>query len=106
MAKKNGVSKSPYEITLQAIGDKLAELRLKKGYQSQMQFSVDHGLSHIQYWRMEKGAANLTFKSLDRVLSIHGLTIEQLFSSLSKKKSKTTSTRRSAKSQVARTKKA
>jgi hypothetical protein len=93
MAQRNDVSKASYEITLQTIGDKLAELRLKKGYQSQMQFSADHGLSHIQYWRMEKGAANLTFKSLDKVLSIHGLTIEQFFESISKKKTRKTVTR-------------
>jgi hypothetical protein len=31
---------------------------------------------------MEKGTANLTFKSLDKVLRIHGMTIEQLFITL------------------------
>ncbi len=86
MKQKNGVHKSSYQTTLQSIGSKLAELRIKKGYQSQVQFSNDHGLSHIQYWRMEKGAANLTFKSLNKVLSIHGMTIEQFFEMMSKRK--------------------
>jgi transcriptional regulator with XRE-family HTH domain len=88
MASRDGVQHSPYEATLQAIGHRLIELRKKKGYDSQLQFAIDHGLSHIQYWRMERGVANLTFKSLDRVLAIHGLTIEQLFDSLAKRKSR------------------
>jgi hypothetical protein len=88
MASNNGAQKSPYEATLEAIGNSLTELRKKKGYDSQLQFAIDHGLSHIQYWRMERGVANLTFKSLDRVLAIHGLTIEQLFDSMKKRKSK------------------
>ena len=82
------IERLPYEQTLRRIGKKLAELRVKKGYESQVQFALDHGLSHIQYWRMERGAANLTFKSLDRVLAIHGISIEHLFDSLAKPKKK------------------
>lgn len=83
--KVNGTPrKSSYNATLEAIGKKLTELRLKKGYHSRIEFALSHDLSHIQYWRMEKGAANLTFKSLDKVLAIHGLTIEKLFEDLAR----------------------
>jgi hypothetical protein len=68
-----------HTITLIMIGRKLTELRIKKGYKNRTDFILNYELSHIQYWRMEKGLANLTFKSLDKILEIHGLTIESFF---------------------------
>lgn len=86
--KLNGTPrKASYISTLDVIGKKLTELRLKKGYHSRIEFALDYDLSHIQYWRMEKGVANLTFKSLDKVLAIHGLTIEKLFDELAQENS-------------------
>jgi hypothetical protein len=86
MKQKVRPPKYSYTITLATIGDKLTELRVSKGYSTRLDFTTDHDLPHIQYWRMEKGTANLTFKSLDKVLKIHGLTIEQLFLSLMNEK--------------------
>ncbi|HYG01425.1 MAG TPA: XRE family transcriptional regulator [Chryseosolibacter sp.] len=71
-----------YAKTLQRIGEKVTELRIQKGYDSRQDFAEDHDLPHIQYWRIEKGLANLTFKSLNRVLEIHGMTIEDIFEDL------------------------
>lgn len=65
--------------TLKLIGVKLVELRIRKGYNNRVDFALDFGLPHIQYWRMEKGAANITIKSLSKILNIHGLTIEEFF---------------------------
>jgi transcriptional regulator with XRE-family HTH domain len=70
--------------TLELIGKKLLELRIKKGYTSHADFAADFDLPRIQYWRMEKGRANFTFKSLHKVVAIHGLTIEELFYQISK----------------------
>lgn len=84
MKNKTKSNQGSSEATLKAIGKKLAELRINKGFSSQISFATEYGLSHIQYWRMENGSANLTFKSLDRVLAIHGMTIEELFKTLSK----------------------
>jgi hypothetical protein len=64
---------------LEIIGIKLIDLRMKKGYKSHVDFAVDHKLPRIQYWRMEKGRANITIKSLNKVLAIHGLNIEEMF---------------------------
>lgn len=61
------------------IGHSLAELRLQKGYDSIKDFTQDHGLPMIQYWRIEKGKANLTLKSLYRLLSIHNISIGDFF---------------------------
>jgi hypothetical protein len=49
-----------------------------------MDFVLDHDLSHIQYWRIEKGATNVTLKSLDRVLEIHGISIIDFFNELNR----------------------
>jgi transcriptional regulator with XRE-family HTH domain len=73
-----------YKKTLLTIGEKLTELRKKKGYKTRMDFALDHDLAHIQYWRIEKGATNVTLKSLDRILEIHGISIIDFFNDLNR----------------------
>ena len=68
-----------YSKTIAEIGSKLLELRKKKGYTSSETFALDHDLPRVQYWRIEKGKANVTFKSLMRILAIHNLTLEEFF---------------------------
>jgi transcriptional regulator with XRE-family HTH domain len=67
---------------LKFIGTELTELRKKKGFTTIKEFASKHKLPEIQYWRMEKGKANVTIKSLSRVLSIHKITMEHFFCSL------------------------
>jgi transcriptional regulator with XRE-family HTH domain len=69
---------------LATIGQKLLELRIEKGYTSHADFASDNNLPRIQYWRMEKGRANITLKSLGKVLDIHGLTLEEFLGSILK----------------------
>lgn len=73
------VNEASFEVILQAIGKKLMQLRMKKGYSSHADFAADHDLPRIQYWRMEKGRTNITLKSLTRVLAIHNLGMEDFF---------------------------
>jgi hypothetical protein len=70
---------------LLAIGKKLTELRLAKGYPRISDFTSAYDLPRIHYWRMEKGQANLTLKSLHKILLIHDLTIPDLLSQLHEK---------------------
>jgi len=63
--------------TLNRIGLKLNELRKQKGYTSHEDFAYDHNISRVQYWRIEKGQANLTMKSLIKLLIIHKMTVEE-----------------------------
>lgn len=65
---------------LEIVGKKLTELRKKKGYTSHETFALDYNLPRVQYWRLEKGKINFTFKSLGKVLAVHKLTIEEFFS--------------------------
>lgn len=78
--------KSTYSLdnVMGDIGHALAELRLQKGYDSIKNFTQEFGLPMIQYWRIEKGKANLTLKSLYRLLSIHNISIGDFFCYLNK----------------------
>jgi transcriptional regulator with XRE-family HTH domain len=67
---------------LHAIGEKLKELRIKKGYTSYETFAIDNELSRMQYWRIEKGLSNITVRSLMRILDIHKITVEEFFKDL------------------------
>ncbi|MFN3342290.1 MAG: helix-turn-helix domain-containing protein [Flavobacteriales bacterium] len=64
---------------LRKIGERLEKLRIKKGYNSYESFAVDNGLSRMQYWRMEKGKTNMTFRSLIVILKIHKISLEDFF---------------------------
>jgi hypothetical protein len=61
------------------VGRKLTELREQKGYQTIKEFVAKYDLPEIQYWRIEKGKANITVKSLVRILLIHKLTPRDFF---------------------------
>ena len=65
--------------TLVRIGARLTVLRKTKGYSSHEDFAYDHDLPRVQYWRIEKGRANITIKSLCRLLAIHDLSLEEFF---------------------------
>jgi transcriptional regulator with XRE-family HTH domain len=66
-------------LTLQQIGERLAELRKEAGYTSYESFAYDHELPRMQYWRIEKGKVNLTIKSLLKILAIHKIGITDFF---------------------------
>src|SRR5687768_5854592 len=64
---------------LKNIGIALSALRIQKGYDSIKDFAQAHDLPLIQYWRIEKGKANITIKSLMKLLSIHRLEPVEFF---------------------------
>ena len=67
------------EDILKEIGDKLKELRIKKGYTSYENFAIDNDLGRMQYWRLENGKTNLTIKSLLKILAIHEISLSEFF---------------------------
>lgn len=75
-------NEADFQKQLECVGRQLAELRKAKGYTSHETFAYDHDLSHVQYWRIEKGRTNLTLKGLVRILKIHGLTLKEFFEDL------------------------
>jgi hypothetical protein len=79
--KTSNPHEEAFRSILELIGKRLYELRLAKGYKSHVDFANDHNLPSIQYWRIEKGRANITIKSLHKILLIHNINIEDLFDS-------------------------
>lgn len=61
-----------------AIAAKLEQVRIEKGYTSYENFAIEHGISRMQYWRMEKGS-NFTFASLLKILDAHGMSMAEFF---------------------------
>ena len=72
-------SNKAFKNLLTEIGSCLAELRIKKGYPTIKAFAERYDLPEIQYWRIEKGKANITLKSLSRILVIHRLSLHDFF---------------------------
>lgn len=68
-----------FKNVLGNIGIRLAELRIKKGYSTIKEFARKYDLPEIQYWRIEKGKANVTLKSLVKILKIHGMSLQEFF---------------------------
>jgi hypothetical protein len=58
------------------IGSHLSDLRMKKGYATIKEFAQTNDLPEVQYWRIEKGKANITLKTLTRILNIHKLSLQ------------------------------
>jgi len=65
-------------ITL--IAKKIKELRINANYTSAESFSYDNELNRVQYWRVENGA-NITLKTLLKILDIHKITLSDFFAS-------------------------
>jgi transcriptional regulator with XRE-family HTH domain len=68
-----------FKTMLAVVGERLAELRVKKGYSTIKEFTQKYDLPQIQYWRMEKGKANITLKSLVKILTIHKVSLPDFF---------------------------
>ncbi len=75
-----------FNNTLVMVGSHLAELRLKKGFTTIKEFAERYDLPEIQYWRIERGKANVTLKSLTRILNIHRISLQDFFCLLSDEK--------------------
>jgi transcriptional regulator with XRE-family HTH domain len=72
-------SQKAFSKVLTDIGSRLAEMREKKGYSTIKDFTNKYDLPEIQYWRMEKGKANITLKSLMKILTIHKISLQDFF---------------------------
>ena len=64
---------------LVAIGARLRNLRVGKGFENSRDFCKRHKLAEIQYWRVENGKSNVTMKTLTRLLNIHKMSLSEFF---------------------------
>lgn len=60
---------------LREIGERLKKLREDKGFTSYEHFAIEHDLSRMHYWKIEKGKANITIRTLLKILALHNITL-------------------------------
>jgi len=83
MAKKSTSKKRVLDPTTKQVAKKLEKIRKDKGYTSYENFAIEHGISRMQYWRMEKGT-NFTFESLLKILKAHEMSLSEFFEDFKK----------------------
>jgi transcriptional regulator with XRE-family HTH domain len=71
--------KKSLDTILIEIGEGLTHLREKKGFDTLTNFAIRYDLPPNQYWKIENGKANMTIKTLLKLLAIHGITVEEFF---------------------------
>ncbi|MBI3134208.1 MAG: helix-turn-helix transcriptional regulator [Bacteroidetes bacterium] len=71
------IKKVPTE-DLVKLGQRIKELRIKKGYTNYEYFAYEHNIPRSQFGRYEKGE-DLRYSSLIRVIRALGMTPEEFF---------------------------
>lgn len=79
------MAKSKKDERLIEIGGMFRKLRKEAGYSSQENFAYDHGISRIQYSRIESGA-NMQLKTFFNMLNIHGISAKEFFDRVEKER--------------------
>lgn len=69
---------------LEQMGKKFKQLRINEGYKSYETFAFDKDINRMQYWRIEKGLANISFATLLRLLAIHKISLADFFKEFNK----------------------
>lgn len=74
----NGLS-NKHAAKIRRIGERVKELRVKKGYTSYETFAFEYEIPRVQYGRLERGSANFKMGTLLRILDIHKISLEDFF---------------------------
>jgi transcriptional regulator with XRE-family HTH domain len=64
------------EELLKEIGLRLKKLREESGCSSYEKFAFENDISRMHYWQIEKGKVNITIKTLNKLLSVHKIELE------------------------------
>ena len=64
---------------LKKLGERIRQLRIKKGYTSYEYFAYEHNLPRSQFGRYERGE-DLKYSSLLKILDAFDMTVEEFFS--------------------------
>lgn len=78
MAKQTKKDEKKLDSRIIKIAKELEKIRKEKGYTSYENFAIEHGISRMQYWRMEKGT-NFQFESLLKILDAHEISLSEFF---------------------------
>ena len=80
ISPKKGTAGIPENVDSIKLGNRMRELRLKKGYSSAEIFSYDHEISRVLYGKYEKGDGNVTYKNLLKIIRALDVSIAEFFS--------------------------
>ena len=70
--------KSDEDLLLE-IGLRIKRLRELSVCSSYEKFAFDNDISRMHYWQIEKGKVNITIKTLNKILNIHKIEIEEFW---------------------------
>jgi transcriptional regulator with XRE-family HTH domain len=78
---------------LKAIAERLKQLRKLKGYKNYEHIAFELGMSRSAYWRLETGA-NFELKTLIKICTLLGVTLEEFFVGIKQPLTKRTSVKK------------
>jgi DNA-binding XRE family transcriptional regulator len=78
-AKIKLVKKLTKDEALKKVGDRIKQLRIKKGYSNYEYFAYENNISRAQYGRYERGE-DLRFSTLIKIINAFDMSIETFFS--------------------------
>jgi len=73
--KKKAISKD-----LKELGARIKSLRVAAGYSNHEIFAYENGIDRVQYGRYERGAADMQYSSLLKIIRALKVTPEEFFS--------------------------
>ena len=75
---KKILKKQEPDIYLKQLGNRLKDLRIKKGYTNYEYFAFENNIGRAQYGKYETGG-NIQYDTLVKLIKIHGLTLKEFF---------------------------
>lgn len=78
-ASQKAASKD-HATDLKKLGARIKALRLKRGYTNHEIFAYEHKIDRVQFGRYERGAADMQYTSLLKIIRAFDITPEEFFS--------------------------
>jgi hypothetical protein len=78
---KKKASKESFDsnVYLKKLGNRLKQLRIKKGYTNYEYFAYENNIGRAQYGKYETGG-NIQFDTLMKIIKSHNMTVKDFFS--------------------------
>ncbi len=80
--KKQGKSKTvkpiTKEVALEKLGQRIKELRIKRGYTNYEYFAYENNISRAQYGRYERGE-DIRFGTLIKIINAFEMSVDEFF---------------------------
>lgn len=78
--KRKATSKKEQSEDLVKLGKRIKALRIANGYSNHEVFAYENGIDRVQYGRYERGAADMQYSSLLKIIRAFNITPAEFFS--------------------------